>query len=240
MTDVIDPSEYIEFIILPDDRIDLVEFARALEAINSEYRRWLREHSEFDHRDRDLRLVVEKVSEGSLKLWISKGRDLLFPVLQGFYAEVVKTFLDELMASSLPDNVPVKRLTNFRAILRWDFRFRYQSPKRIVELETAIQGDTRLEAQDKISELLAGKTVKEALAEAITFVGFHQEGNARVIATSFSQNEVKTFMAPEVRTFFLAEAENFLRPNKQYLVDMQVHYRQGEIEHYNVTRVISS
>ena len=239
MTDTLGGSEHIEFTIMPEDRIDLAEFSRALGAINSEYRQWLREHSEFDHRDPALRLVIDKVAEGSLKLFFSKGKDLLFPVLRGFY-EDEDAFLKSLLAETLSDNVPVRRLTNIRALLRWDFKFRYKSPQREIELETSIEGDTRAKTLDNVAELLSGKVVKDAPAEAITFVGFHQEGNARVIAMSFSPHEVKTFMAPDVRTFFLAEAENFLRPNKQYLVDMQVHYRQGEIEHYNVTRVVSA
>lgn len=240
MAKPLEASEYLELTILPKDRIDLVEFAKALEAINSEYRQWLRDHKEFDHKDRELRLFVEKITEGSLKVFLSKGRELLFPVLEGFYKESLSKFFVDLFSDALPQNIPVKQLQNFRAMMKWDFKFRYCSPKRQVELETSIQGEARSEAQEKLIELLAGKEIVDAQSEQITFVGFHQEGNARIIASSFSDNEVRAFMVPEVRSFFLQESENFMRPNKQYLVDMQVHYRSGELEHYNITRVISS
>lgn len=233
-------SEYIEIIIQPNDRVELIEFATALTAINAEYRQWLREHPTLDHNDQDLRLFVEKISEGSIKIWITKAKDILFDTLEDFYKECIEEFYEKLINGKLDSDTSSRQLKNSRALLKWDSFFKYKSHKRSIEFTTSISGESRLRALSETKELLAEKDVVEAKGEVIKFSGFHKESNAKVIASNFSDQETKTFLAPEVRDFFIQEKNNFLHPDKEYLVDMEVTYRHGEVESYLVTRVLGS
>ena len=70
-----DNDEHIEILIKPSDRVDLIEFAKALEALNSEYRQWLREKGEFDHKDRDLRLCIDRIDQAVFEYGFPKARN---------------------------------------------------------------------------------------------------------------------------------------------------------------------
>ena len=235
-----DNDEHIEILIKPSDRVDLIEFAKALEALNSEYRQWLREKGEFDHKDRDLRLCIDRIDSGSIRIWISKSKELILPVLERFFKERIGDFLPALSNGTLDPKVPTKTLMNTRAWLRWDTKFSYESKRRKISLETSLEGQGRIDAQNEVAKRLTGKDVVEVPSEAITFVGFHKENNAKVIAETFSPNDVTAYLASDVRDYFLAEDDNFLAPGKKYLVEMEVHFRQQEIEHYFIKSVLGS
>jgi len=240
MTQTTIQSEYIEIIIQPDDRVELIEFATALTAINTEYRQWLRGHSGLDHKDQDLRLFVEKISEGSIKIWITKAKDLMFHALEDFYKECISEFFENLINGRLDSSTPSKQLKNSRSLIKWDTHFTYKSLKRSVEFTTSLAGERRTQAQNEIKKLLTEKETTEANRETIKFSGFHKESNAKVIASTFCDDEIKTFLAQEVRELFIQEENNFLHPDKEYLVDMEVTYKQGEIESYFIKRVLGS
>lgn len=232
-----EPREFIEITIHPDGRMDLMEFTRALSSLNSEYRQWLREHPDLDHTDQDLRLFIEKIQEGSVKIWITKAKDHLIDSLGDFY----KDYLDDCISSLIKgadDKIPIGRLKNIRALVRWKMEFRYRSPR---GQEFSFDNDISLEAQAKVQnevkKLLAGKDVTELDNEAIKFAGFHRDSNAKVIVPAISEDEVKTFLAPDVREFFLKETENFLHPEKEYLVNLEITYKQDDIESYYIKEV---
>lgn len=92
------PSEYIQITIYPEGRVDLAEFASSLLALNAEYRDWLRQHPEYDHNDKDLRLFVDKVSEGSIEVWLTQCADSLVDGPLGdfataYFKEIIGTLI---------------------------------------------------------------------------------------------------------------------------------------------------
>lgn len=95
------------------------------------------------------------------------------------------------------------------------------------------------EGQKNIKELKGDKDVEVFERERILFMGFHKRSNAKVIAPNISEEEVKTFLSKDVREYFLGEDENMFR-EKEYLVNLEVIRRGGEIEAYHITDIVAS
>ena len=235
------PREYIEITIYPEGRMDLHNFLRALTALNREYRQWLKENHTFDHNDQDLRLFVEKVSDGSIKIWLTKQTEILLNCLEGFFQDYILDFITKLIRKKLEESeAPRSRLLNTRDFLCEEFEFLYESRDRKVSLKRKITKGNVKDVQEEITRLLEIKRVEKHERETIKFAGFHRNNDAKVVAPKFSSDEVKTRMAQPVRQFFLKEENNFLHPEKEYRVDLEITYMNDEIESYYIKNVLGS
>ncbi len=236
------PSEYIEVIIYPEDRVELAKFTAALNAIIAEYQQWLKEQPDLDHNDQDLRLSVEKITEGSIKVWIVKSKDSLFDCLEGFYKEKIAKNINNILAGAItsPTIELLKSLKNIKALIKWEMRFSYVSRLRKVELVNNVSLDNRDKIQENIRKLSAEKEIVEREREVIKFVAFDKNGNAKIIVPDYSDKPVKAFLTPHIKEFFVSETENFLHPKKEYLVALTITYKNEVIEHYHINKVIGA
>ena len=229
------PPEFIEITLYPQGRVDLVEFSNALLALNAEYRDWLRQHPEFDHKDRNLRLYVEKLDNGSIKIWLTQAYDsLLNGPLAGFSREYLQDFIGSL-ARGIAEFATRKKVTNTDRLIRWKFDWQFISPKIRIKGKMSFM-ELRV-AQNNLKILKADNGTERANKQVIRFKSFHTDGNARTIASKYSDAEVKTLLEHQVRKIFLNADENIFKDGKEFLVDMNVTRKHGEIESYRILKV---
>ena len=231
------PPEFIEITLYPQGRVDLVEFSNALLALTAEYRDWLRQHPKLDHKDPDLRLYIEKLNEGSIEIWLTQANDLL---IYAPLADFCKEYLQEFIGALLLGAVAVasrKRVANTTKFLKWEFKWKYKSPSTEFGIDSKISAGQLETGQANLAELRADSDTERVNKEIIRFKGFHTDGNARTIASRYADTEVKTFLKDQVREIFMNVDENIFKEGKEFLVDMDVIRRQGEIEAYFILEV---
>ena len=236
-------TEYIEIKYMPDGIVDLAEFISALEAINAEYRQWLREHEQYDHRDKDLRLQPAKIDEGSIVVWLTKAANLTFDVLEFFFKKKLEDAISSIIDRSGLTDLSSKSLRNYRSLLRYKVRAKYFNPRTGSLAEFELNNEKIIISQNNITEALGADEKHTEIHENISIrvTGFHIESPAKVIAVNISENEVKSFMTDEIRSYFInQEKQNFLSPSKEYLVNLEATFSHGELDFYRITKILGS
>ena len=241
--DFIQMSEYIEIKFMPDGIVDLAEFISTLEAINTEYRQWLRDHNDHDHLDRDLRLQLVKIDEGSIVVWLAKTANLTFIVLEQFFKQKLQNAIVSLIDKEMLSNFSVNSLKNYRRITRFKLKARYVNPINGNSAELELDGEKVEAIKTNISDALSADEshTKEFENTTIRVTGFHIERPAQVIAAQISEGEIKSFLTPEVRSYFVnQEEQNFLTPNKEYLANLEATYAHNELNCYLIKKILGS
>ena len=232
--------EYVEITLYPEGRIDLVEFSNALLSINVEYREWLRAHPELDHNNPSLRLLIEKVKEGSIEIWLAQSAEYAELFVNNSLHDFCKEYFEEFIGGLIAGSILAakrKRIINAGRLLKWRIKWRYRSPKREFGIDVAITKEQLDTASRNLKKLKERSDEEEHDNELITLMGFHRDGNARIVARSFSENEVSTLLTKETRDVFLQHKDNLFQEGKEFLVKMKVIYRGDDIERYLITKV---
>lgn len=239
-------NEYLEIILKPDDKVDLFKLSSTLYAINAEYKDWLLRTPDFDHKDKNSRLFVERIESGSIKFVIYQlSYDLFYSPLfvhaLEYYSELIGSLITAGTEGFSEENFPTKkRLKNLLKFLYYGFIVKSNSSNEELSFTKEYSNNQVQEARATVHQLLKSKIKVETLSNAvIKFMGFHRDKLARVVCEHICQKEVKTFLSKSTRNYFLGHDQNMFVKNKEYIVNLEVHYFHETIEHYLITDVIA-